>query len=293
MILLNDALTYKAVLIISVTEIVPMDEVNSEYRSKILVLGANFVGKTSIIKKFIANSFSETYRETVEDIFSRDFNVAGQTIMVDIYDTNISYPDMRRLRLATAEALIFVFSLDSLNSFLQVKELMKEAAERRKDIDTVPIILVGNKVDIPEIKVDREMVNKWLGISVVKRYTPYLETSAKTGENILEIFRQLLRLSKVKTSSASFFFESPILNSRRNSRQDNFNNADANGSHQPNSRRHQNRLENANDKSSEVVVVAMLAKFNITRHASLKVRRRRSLFKQYVKESDQSDCLIS
>ncbi|KRY01413.1 GTP-binding protein Di-Ras2 [Trichinella pseudospiralis] len=270
-----------------------MDEVNNEYRSKILVLGANLVGKTSIIKKFIANSFSETYRETVEDIFSRDFNVAGQTIMVDIYDTNISYPDMRRLRLATAEALIFVFSLDSLNSFLQVKELMKEAAERRKDIDTIPIILVGNKVDIPEIKVDREMVNKWLAISVVKRYTPYLETSAKTGENILEIFRQLLRLSKVKTSSANFFFESPILNSRRNSRQDNFNNANANGSHQQNFRRHHSRLENANDKSSEVVVVAMLAKFNITRHASLKVRRRRSLFKQYVKEPDQSDCLIS
>uniref|UniRef100_A0A5S6QR51 Uncharacterized protein n=1 Tax=Trichuris muris TaxID=70415 RepID=A0A5S6QR51_TRIMR len=74
---------------------------------------------------------------------------------------------------------------------------MVEAADRRKDLEVLPCVLVGNKSDKPEHQVVRNTVCKWLSQSLVPHYVPYLETSAKSGENVVEIFRTLLRLSFV------------------------------------------------------------------------------------------------
>ena len=45
-------------------------------------MGPGKVGKTSILKRFLFNTFTEDYRETVEDLYCRDYTVRGACIKV-------------------------------------------------------------------------------------------------------------------------------------------------------------------------------------------------------------------
>ena len=47
----------------------------SEDRYRLVVLGSAKVGKTSIIRRYLYNEFSEKYKETIEDLHSREFRI--------------------------------------------------------------------------------------------------------------------------------------------------------------------------------------------------------------------------
>lgn len=89
-------------------------------RYRLVVLGSGQVGKTSLIRKYLHNKFPDRYKETVEDIYSRDFRIKGHLLPLDILDTNFHYPDMRRLSMSSANAFLLVFSVDNVVSFKDV-----------------------------------------------------------------------------------------------------------------------------------------------------------------------------
>ncbi len=84
-------------------------------RHRLVVLGSGKVGKTSLIRRFLYNDFPEKYRETVEDLHSRDFRVGGggRLLSVDVLDTNHQFPDMRKLAITQANAFLIVFAVVS------------------------------------------------------------------------------------------------------------------------------------------------------------------------------------
>ncbi len=67
-------------------------------RLRLVVMGDSFVGKSSIVRRFLFGTFAAKYTATVEDLFSRDFDLAGATLKVDILDTagDAQFPAMRR-----------------------------------------------------------------------------------------------------------------------------------------------------------------------------------------------------
>ena len=67
-------------------------------RLRLVVMGDSFVGKSCLVKRFLFGTFSEKYTATVEDLFSRDFELAGTQLNVDILDTagDAQFPAMRR-----------------------------------------------------------------------------------------------------------------------------------------------------------------------------------------------------
>ncbi len=67
-------------------------------RLRLVVMGDSFVGKSCIVRRFLFGSYSPKYAATVEDLFSRDFDLAGATLKVDILDTagDAQFPAMRR-----------------------------------------------------------------------------------------------------------------------------------------------------------------------------------------------------
>ena len=67
-------------------------------RIRLVVMGDICVGKSSIIKRFLYGQFDEEHRPTVEDLHSRDFELGGNTLKVDILDTSgeDQFPAMRR-----------------------------------------------------------------------------------------------------------------------------------------------------------------------------------------------------
>lgn len=104
-------------------------------RFRLVILGGTGVGKSSIIKQFIFKTYTDKYRSTVEDLYSREFDLGHMTLKVDILDTSgdLQFPAMRRLSLATAHAFILVYATTSAPSFACVKQCMTEIRENRPD----------------------------------------------------------------------------------------------------------------------------------------------------------------
>lgn len=124
---------------------------NNAVRHKIVVLGAAKVGKSSLISQFLYNTFSPKYKRTIEEMHHGDFNVSGVRLTLDILDTSGAYefPAMRALSMQSADAFILVYDITDGDSFTEVRTLRDQIHET-KESTAVPIVVVGNKVDLAE-----------------------------------------------------------------------------------------------------------------------------------------------
>ncbi|EYC32955.1 hypothetical protein Y032_0002g528 [Ancylostoma ceylanicum] len=164
-----------------------------EERYRLVVLGSAKVGKTNLIRRYLYNEFSEKYKETIEDLHSRQFRIQGVPLPLDILDTNFNFPDMRKLSIASASAFLLVFAVDDVPSFKEMSDLWQEICERRPDINTLPIVVVGNKCDLPSKKIFEATAKAFT--SRLSADVRYLEVSAKCNLRVTDIFRTLLELS--------------------------------------------------------------------------------------------------
>ncbi|XP_017882351.1 ras-related protein Rap-1 [Ceratina calcarata] len=176
-------------------------------RHKIVVMGAAKVGKSAIINQFLYNTFTPKYKRTVEEMHHGDFNVAGIHLTFDILDTSGSYefPAMRDLSIKSADAFILVYDVHDASTFLEVKTLRAQILSTK---GTVPIVVVGNKVDVidKEYEVDSESTREMV---TMKWENGFVEASAKENLNVSQIFKELLIQAKLKYNL------SPALRRRR------------------------------------------------------------------------------
>uniref|UniRef100_A0AC35U8X4 GTP-binding protein Di-Ras2 n=1 Tax=Rhabditophanes sp. KR3021 TaxID=114890 RepID=A0AC35U8X4_9BILA len=165
----------------------------NEVHHRLVVLGSSKVGKTSIIKRYLYNDFPDKYRETVEDMHSRIFNIHGTELCIDILDTNFNFPDMRKVAVASASAIMIVFGVDNVQSFKEMSDLFSEIQGIRQDSTKIPMIIVGNKGELESKKIFEATARAWT--SRLSSKVNYIEVSAKTGSNVTQIFKTLLDLS--------------------------------------------------------------------------------------------------
>ena len=95
---------------------------------------------------------------------------------------------MRDLYLRKGEGFLCVFAVDSIESFEDI-ESYREDILRVKDLDDVPMVLVGNKIDLPDHEVDQKLVQAY----AKDHHMPYIETSAKTKQGVEDAFYTLVR----------------------------------------------------------------------------------------------------
>lgn len=163
-------------------------------RIRLVLLGGSGVGKSAIVKRFLFNTYLEKYKPTVEDLFNREYDLGKVTLKVDILDTagDIQFPAMRRLSVATAHAFLLVYGIDSKTSFEQVKSCLEEIREQRADFQEVPIVITGNKSDLPPNRrqVSSEEVATWIQDNLPQiRYAMWLNTQViqKTARVVYHI----------------------------------------------------------------------------------------------------------
>lgn len=120
-------------------------------RHKIVMMGAAKVGKSSLISQFLYGTFSTKYKRTVEEMHHGDFSVAGVTLTLDILDTSgaFEFPAMRALSISSADAFILVYDVNDASTFEEVRSLRDQIHET-KGGTAVPIVVVGNKVDLAD-----------------------------------------------------------------------------------------------------------------------------------------------
>ena len=168
---------------------------------KIILVGDSGVGKTSILKKFINNEFNEDIKCTINiDFFSKSIKIDKNLYTnLKIYDTagQEKYRALIKQYYQGTDGIILVFDLTNENSFNKLKSWINEVSD---NTEKAQIILVGNKADLIERKIDEETAENFAKQKDMK----YIETSAKEGTNILLLFEELaLDINKKKQNDSS------------------------------------------------------------------------------------------
>ncbi|XP_057350649.1 GTPase HRas-like isoform X2 [Manis pentadactyla] len=146
---------------------------------KLAMVGAAGVGKSALTIQFIKNHFVEEYYPTIEDSYQKQVVIDGEPCLLDILDTigEEEYSFMRDQFLCTAEGFLCMFAINNTKSFKDIHEY-REQIKQLKDSDDVPIVLVGNKCDLPARTVESQQAQ-----DLARSYgIPYIETSAKTRQ---------------------------------------------------------------------------------------------------------------
>ncbi|OAF68502.1 Distinct subgroup of the Ras family member 1 [Intoshia linei] len=161
----------------------------------VIILGDAKVGKTCIIRRFIKGTFTDQYIATVEDVYTQRISDNKKLCVMKIYDTAGSYqfPAMRSLSIKKADAIILVYSIDSLESLKTCERLHDEIKEiKSTQISQTPILLVGNKSDITEAEIKVKSIDA--EILARRMRVGFIQTSAKKNRNVDEMFQKLLRM---------------------------------------------------------------------------------------------------
>ncbi|MBD3212206.1 MAG: GTP-binding protein [Candidatus Lokiarchaeota archaeon] len=161
-----------------------------EYAFKLILGGDGGVGKTSMVHRFVENSFQQDYKATIgTSIMKKECNFEGleSSVRFVIWDLagQTQFRRIRKSYLANAEAGILVFDVTRQKTYENIKNWYEEIKEVTPKIS---LILVGNKIDL----VDQREVSREEGEALAEEIgISYIETSAKTGENIDDAFRML------------------------------------------------------------------------------------------------------
>ena len=165
-----------------------------EFKYKIILLGPGAVGKTSLLHRFVMNQFSSSYKMTMGvDFLKKEITVRNNPIILTIWDVSGQerFKFMRKNYYRGAQGALLIFDLtreDTLNKLINkwYPELIKFLSNE------IPFLLIGNKLDL--IKEIGSVVDSNLAKSFAEsKNSIYLETSAKTGENVEEAFIELSR----------------------------------------------------------------------------------------------------
>lgn len=180
-------------------------QIPAKNRKKLVVVGDGACGKTSLLLVQGGRPFPEGYVPTVFENYMSAFWVDNKPVELALWDTagQEDYDRLRPLSYPDADIVLICFSISYPESFYNVDE--KWHPETRHFCDDVPTLLVGLKKDLrddPTIleelrfknqkPITREQGEKMCNeIGAVK----YVEVSAKTGENVSNLFQIAARIA--------------------------------------------------------------------------------------------------
>ncbi|EIJ89459.1 Ras-related protein Rab-10 [Nematocida parisii] len=162
---------------------------------KLLIIGESNVGKTSILQRFIEDKFEKTFSTTIGiDFRSKNININGKEIELQIWDTagQERFFSITRSYYRGSDGIFLTFDLTSEGSFASLSKWINEIKEKVNE--NVPVFLLGNKKDLLKGKefetTEISTIKKIKEISEELK-VPWYGTSAKSGENIEEIFMDM------------------------------------------------------------------------------------------------------
>ena len=152
---------------------------------KVVITGHFGVGKTSLFNRFISNTFNEKYLTTIGvRVDKKSLIIDGQEISLVIWDLagEVSQEKVPRSYFLGASAVIYVFDLSRPATFSRLNDDIQYI---QSVLPGVIIRKVGNKKDL----IDDDAIK-----AIHAKTQPDCFSSARTGENVEELFTGLARL---------------------------------------------------------------------------------------------------
>ena len=163
-----------------------------EFVFKILLLGDSEVGKSCFLMRYSDNVFVENYITTIGlDYKLKNVKLdSGKTIKVQLWDTagQDKYRTIAKNYFKGSHGILLLYDITKQSSFNNIREWIQDI---REEVSPKAIIfLIGNKIDLA----DQRKISKEKGIELAEEYKlPFFEASAKSGENVDEVFKALYK----------------------------------------------------------------------------------------------------
>lgn len=157
---------------------------------KLVFLGDQSVGKTSIITRFMYDNFDRHYQATIGiDFLSKTMYLEDRTVRLQLWDTagQERFRSLIPSYIRDSSVAVVVYDVSNRASFLNTAKWIEDVrAERGSD---VVLCLVGNKTDLGN---DKRQVSTEEGEErAQKDGIMFMECSAKAGYNVKSLFRKL------------------------------------------------------------------------------------------------------
>ena len=159
----------------------------SDLNFKIILIGDSYVGKSCLALKATKGTFESLYTPTVGFEFLTFYvKINDINVKLQIWDTcgQEVYRSLIGSFYRNSSLAIIVYSIDNENSFNNIESWLNEL--KTKGNPDIVIFLVGNKADLE----DKRIISKDMANDLCDNYNIkfFLETSAKTGFNVKNIF---------------------------------------------------------------------------------------------------------
>ena len=154
---------------------------------KLAIVGDCEVGKTSLLDRFTENIFNEGQQKTKEEKwYTKNIN---EDVEVQILDTCFTFRNVKITKYRKKHGIIVVYDVNKQETFENAKKKWYVEAKRYSP-DDMPIILIGNKIDIQDSRVVEYQTAKEFADEV---NIEYFETSTKHDIGVEEAFYGLFR----------------------------------------------------------------------------------------------------
>ncbi len=161
---------------------------------KVIIAGPPAVGKTSLLYRFVENSFKDNYTLTIGTTFlTKTIEFKKRTAKLALWDIGGQrrFAQIRRTFYAGANGILLVFDLTRKDTFKEMQTWLTEIYETLKE--DIPFVLIGNKLDL--IKEAGRVFNyNEAKIFAQQKKSIYIETSAKNGNNVEYAFKRITQI---------------------------------------------------------------------------------------------------
>ncbi|PWN51599.1 putative VPS21-Rab5-like GTPase [Violaceomyces palustris] len=191
------------------------------FQTKLVLLGEAAVGKSSVVLRFVQNDFQENKEPTIGAAFlTQKCRLEDRLIKFEIWDTagQERFHSLAPMYYRNAQASAVIYDVTKASSFEKAKSWVKEL--QRQANPNIVIALVGNKIDLlgrtesveestaqGEEDDETATATPEAGASSSLRAVPkdeaeayakesgllFFETSAKTGEGVVEVFTEIAK----------------------------------------------------------------------------------------------------
>jgi small GTP-binding protein len=154
---------------------------------RVLFVGDDSVGKTSLLQRYVENTFSDIYMPTIgidfkistvklnKKVTSTSSRSAEKVVKLQLYDTGggDQFRNIVSAYYPNTDAVVIVYDISDIDSFRHVEKWLHDV-HKNKD---VPTFLIGNKTDLPSY---RRVVSSVAGETLARQHGMiFFETSAK------------------------------------------------------------------------------------------------------------------
>jgi Ras-related protein Rab-6A len=153
---------------------------------KVVFLGDQGVGKTSIITRFMYSSFEKSYQATVGiDFLSKTMRLQDKIVRLQLWDTagQERFRSLIPSYVRDSSVAVVVYDVTKMSTFLNVSNWI-ESVRNERGHDCI-IMVVGNKIDLTDL---REVSVESAEHFAASHSAMFIECSAKVGSNVDALF---------------------------------------------------------------------------------------------------------